>query len=266
MLFLLQKENKYQLDNQILESLIKNEKYTHEYIPIKMEDFHNAELKTKDRWKQGVPQGTIEFVTEYFRIFWGIDQMNPIEIPPCLRTEEFLKRKYSIVEAKNIPQDGEFFIKDASELKVFSYAGELSRLLYDGIFDEPKPYDTSMHMDRNHLYQVSELVNILSESRVYIIDGNIHCIANYNGDPCIFPDTDLIKKADRIYSMQKDYPKSYTMDVMVTDRGTAIVEIHIMFSCGLYQNNLGTSFLYGYRDAKDYTVKHNTKIKEFSNF
>lgn len=264
MLFLLQKEDFYDMDNMILKSIIDQEKYTHKYVPLCLSDLLQAD-KRKDL-EEGIPLGTIEFVTDYFRVYWGIKNMNPVEIPPCLRTDEFLKRKYSIVKGQDIPTEGEFFIKDVSQLKVFSYAGELSRFLYDGIFDNPKPYDTSLHLNKEHLYQVSELVNIISESRVYIINGEINCIANYNGDPCVFPDCNLIKKANLIYSMQRDYPKSYTMDVMVTEKGTSIIEIHVLFSCGLYQRNLGTDFLYGYRDSKDYVINYNTEIQEFSNF
>jgi hypothetical protein len=87
-------------------------------------------------------------------------------------------------------------------------------------------------------------MDIHAEFRVYIIDGEIVSIENYNGDPLVFPDINLIKKANLIYSIQKDYPRSYSMDVMVTDRGTSIIEIHNFTSLGLYSTIWGTNLLY----------------------
>lgn len=79
-------------------------------------------------------------------------------------------------------------------------------------------FDNSLRLNPNHLYQVSEVVDILSEYRVYIINGNIENIVHYNGDPTIFPDVKLIEEANLLYSKEKDYPKSYSMDVMVLQR------------------------------------------------
>ena len=49
------------------------------------------------------------------------------------------------------------------------------------------------------------------------------------------------------------------MDVMVTDKGTCITEIHILLSCGIYQTVLGRNFLFGYDDAMKYLEKYNTE-------
>ena len=67
---------KLSLDNQILLSLIQED------FPIEFKD--------------AIPLGTIEFTENYFKIFYEIEKENPIEIPPILRTYEFLKRRYSI--------------------------------------------------------------------------------------------------------------------------------------------------------------------------
>ena len=285
MFFLLQEENGIlSLDNQILKELLDKEKYIHIYKNFKNDDFFKVEkkidvlgnnkeikvLKNKELFpkeiQQAIPLGTIEFTENFFKIFYGIEKENPIEIPPILRTEEFLKRKYSIVTGENIPKSGQYFIKDVSNLKVFSYEGELSYLFYDGIFDTPKQFDTSLHLKRNNLYQVSELVNILSEYRIFVINNEIYSVSNYNGDVTIFPDMKLIKKAINLWSTQKDCPKSYSLDVAITPKGTIILECHILFSTGIYTTVHGTSFLWGYRDAKDYLINYNTKITEFSNF
>lgn len=246
MRFLIQQDCPLNVDMLMIKELLDNEKFTHEYEMINLENLANYNAENV---KDMIPMGTVEFVETYFKNFHEIERENPIEIPVCLRTDEFLKRKYSIVKYENLPKNGEYFIKDVTQLKSFSYCGKLECLNTD--------------MDRSHLYQVSEFVNILSEYRIYILDGSIYAVVNYNGNPCIFPDMNLINKANLIYSVQKDYPKSYTMDIMITDKGSSIIECHTLFSTGLYSTIWGTNWLYGYRDSKDYILNYNTKIEEW---
>lgn len=270
MLFLLQEEagdfgTTKTIESLIVKDLIKLEKYSHKYISMSLQDFYTGNehgvniIKKEDEfpttYKDAIPIGTIEFVTSWLRIFHGIEKENPIEIPPVLRTYEFLKRDYSIREFKDIPTKGRYFLKDASQLKGFSFSGDL-----EDFFKEKE-----MELDKTHLYQVSEIMDIHAEFRVYIIDGEIVSIENYNGYPLVFPDINLIKKANLIYSIQKDYPRSYSMDVMITDRGTSIIEIHNFTSLGLYSTIWGTNLLYAYRDGIDYLVNHNTLPSPSSN-
>ena len=133
--------------------------------------------------------------------------------------------------------------------------------------EEPKAkYDSSIHLKKDHLYQVSELIPIQSEYRIFVLSNEIYSVGNYDGDVKLFPDMKLIQKAVNMWSIQKDCPKSYSMDVAVTPFGTALLECHILFSTGIYNTVLGTNFLYGYQDAKNYLLDFNTPIKEWSNF
>lgn len=277
MFFLIQKEyENLNLDNRILFELIQQEKYLHTYEIIDNKEFfyidENEEQQLRNQntfpmeYQNAIPLGTIEFTQNYFKIFYGIEKENPIEIPPILRTEEFLKRKYSIVSSDKIPKDGYFFIKDVSQLKVFSYTGDMGLFMYDEIFDKPKKNDYSLHLNKEHLYQVSEVVKILSEYRIFVINNEIYSINNYDGNVCLFPDIQLIKKAILLWSTQNNCPNSYSLDVAITLRGTIILECHILFSTGIYSTVQGTKLLWGYQDAKDYLVNYNTQITEFSNF
>ena len=277
MFFLIQKDHEnLSLDNIILFKLIQQEKYLHTYEMIDNKDFfyidenEEQQLRKKNtfpmEYQNAIPLGTIEFTQNYFKIFYGIEKENPIEIPSILRTEEFLKRKYSIISSDKIPKNGYFFIKDVSQLKVFSYTGDMGLFMYDEIFDKPKKNDYSLHLNKKHLYQVSEVVKILSEYRIFVINNEIYSINNYDGDVCLFPDVQLIKKAILLWSTQKDCPNSYSLDVAITPRGTIILECHILFSTGIYSTVQGTKLLWGYQDAKDYLVNYNTQITEFSNF
>ena len=274
MFFLIQEENnELSLDNIILLDLIKEEKYLHNYEIIKNDDFFDRNennekiLKKKERfpikYQEAIPLGTIEFTQNYFKIFYEIEKENPIEIPPILRTDEFLKRKYSIVTYNEIPKEGYYFIKDVSQLKVFSYDGDMRFFVRD---DEKYKSKYSLTLNKKHLYQVSEHVKILSEYRIFVINNEIYSINNYDGDVCLFPDIILIKKAITLWSFQPNCPKSYSLDVAITPQGTMILECHILFSTGIYSIIQGTKLLWGYQDAKDYLVNYNTQIEEFSNF
>lgn len=277
MFFLIQKDHEnLSLDNIILFKLIQQEKYLYTYEMIDNKDFfyidenEEQQLRKKNtfpmEYQNAIPLGTIEFTQNYFKIFYGIEKENPIEIPSILRTEEFLKRKYSIISSDKIPKNGYFFIKDVSQLKVFSYTGDMGLFMYDKIFDKPKKNDYSLHLNKKHLYQVSEVVKILSEYRIFVINNEIYSINNYDGDVRLFPDIKLIEKAILLWSTQKNCPKSYSLDVAITPRGTIILECHILFSTGIYSTVQGTKFLWGYQDAKDYLVNYNTQLTEFSNF
>lgn len=273
MKFLIQKENnEYSLDNHILSDLIKSEKWIHEHKDWSLNQFfdENKNLVQKESLpdlKDYIPLGDIPFTEAFFHIFYGIEREMPIEIPKILRTNEFLKRKYSIRKPESIPKIGEYFIKDVSQLKQFSYNGEMSYFMYDGIMKEPKSkFDSAIHLKKNHLYQVSEVIPILSEYRIFVLSNEIYSVGNYDGDVKLFPDMELIQKAVNIWSIQKDCPRSYSIDVAITPFGTAILECHILFSTGIYNTVLGTNFLYGYKDAKDYLLNFNTPIEEWSNF
>lgn len=268
MFFILQKENKFDTDILILKNILDKNKFIHNYNIVSLDFFNSDNIDDYDiSLKEAIPVGTIQFVSRWLEIFHGVSEAIPIEIPPCLRTEYFLKRKYSIRTKEDIPQQGYYFIKDASQLKVFSFNGELSLFIYPEIWTKSEnEFDNSLRLNPNHLYQVSEVVDILSEYRVYIINGNIENIVHYNGDPTIFPDVKLIEEANLLYSREKDYPKSYSMDVMVTPKGTALIEIHYFSSLGLYSTLFGDNLAYAYRDGIDYLINHNTKQTVFSNF
>ena len=259
MLFIIQKEVNEKglfVETAIIEDLVKNSKFSkHWIITMKNSDFFdNGKLKNKNDFKKeiqnGIPFGTIEFTNNFLKIFHGIEKMNPIEIPKFLRTEEILKRKYNIVSYEDLPKTGRYFVKNVSSLKQGTFSGDIEEMHDCGYFE------------KDCMYQISEIVNIISEYRVYILNGKIYAIAYYDGNPCVFPDVKLIEKINLMYSILKEYPKSYTMDVMVTDNGTALTEIHTFFSCGIYQSVLGTDFLNGYSDALEYVKKYNNVVEK----
>ena len=151
--------------------------------------------------------------------------------------------------------------------KIFSYKGELEFYLQDEMFQEKtSEFDSSIRLDPTHLFQVSEVVNILAEYRVYVLNKEINSMCIFAGDPLVFPDAELIKKAVRLINEQPDSPRSYSLDLMVTPRGTAITEVHNFLSIGLYMVDWDEDLLYAFKHGMNYVLQHNVEQTTFSNF
>ena len=245
-----------EFEERLVRNLLRDTKHVHESSNAYFSELDGIAEKGL------VPVGTIQFVTKYLQNIYGFEKENPIEIPEYLRTEEFLKRNYSIVAAEDIPRIGTFFLKDVSELKKFGQVITAEYFITDEMFDDAprEKFDLPPAFSKDHLYQVSDVFNIKSEYRVYVIDGDIECVAHYNGDPTLFPDINLIKKAVSLITLNEKWLKSYTIDVMVGPKGTALIEIHNFASVGLYSTIWGTNLLYAYVDGIDYLLNDNRAI------
>ena len=284
MFFIIQNESLTRdiVQNAIIQDVLNHNKYSHSYELINSMDFYKevadeetfsmtTSLKTPDdfdeRYRNAIPIGTVRFVEEYLKIFKGIERENAIEVPPVLRTDEFLKRKYSIVSRDEIPRTGDYFIKDATQQKTFSYKGNLEYYLQDEMFREKtSEFDSSIRLDPSHLYQVSEIVKILAEYRVYVLNKEINSMCIFAGNPLLFPDADLVKKAVRLINEQPNSPRSYSLDLMITPGGTAVTEVHNFLSVGLYTVDWDEDLLFAFKHGLDYVLKHNVEQTEFSNF
>ena len=207
-----------------------------------------------------IPIGTIEFVTKYLANTEDFKTEVPIEIPKYLQTEEFLHRDYKIVTSDKVPRQGEFFLKDVSQLKCFGSLVDTLWLDIDRLFtpiDENK-FSTELRLDSNHLYQVSSKLDIKSEYRVYVINNKISNIINYNGDVTLFPDISIINKANLLIEYNEKWLKSYTIDIAVGYFGTALLEIHNFTSVGLYSTLWGANLVDAYIDGIHYLLNDNS--------
>jgi len=265
MFFILQKEREgLDLECFIVKNILDNNRYTDEYTLYNLDDFAEKNVEYPDYIKSGIPVGTINFVEKWLKRFCGIERINPIEVPVCLRKEEFLKREYSIVKKDDIPKTGTYFVKDASQLKKFANIVDVKSFFNEDIWKpRQRELDTTLHLDPTHLFQVSESVNIHAEYRIYVQDDEIEAIANYNGDPCLLPDIRLIQKMVNIYSMQSSHPNAYTMDIAINERGTFLLEVHPWIAVGLYNSLWNRKLLYAYRDGLQYVLDYNVKPSEF---
>lgn len=240
-----------ELDNEanFLIEQLKHNRYVHTYEevsePRRVEDLE-------------YPVGTINFVEKCL----GVHE-NPVEIPKYLRTKEFLGRDYNICNWTEIPRHGSFFLKDVSQLKKFGSIVNATYMDIDDLFnyERKSEFDATLVLDKTHLYQVSSIIDIKSEFRVYVFGGSIEQIAYYNGDCTRFPNMNVINKAVSLINYHEKWLKSYTIDVAVTNNGTSILEVHNFTSCGLYSTLWGSSLIYAYEDGINYLRHDNHKLE-----
>ena len=237
----------------------KKHDYRHQCIEVSSTIFEKSSNNLYEfapaTQRSTIPVGSIEFVHKYLKTIYGINYMHPIEIPDCLRLSHLLLRDYKIVEYNDIPKEGEYFIKDVSQLKTMTYCGDMRSLPKDA-------------MNKTHLYQVSNVLDIMAEYRVIVIDNKIYGIQFYDGEPTIMPtpkEIDKIKEMTIRYSIDKHCPMAYAMDVAVTKtedeqgRNLALIEICPTVSCGLYGCR-GSFLPRMYELGFQWYVEHNVPI------
>lgn len=252
---LLQNDGVLEVEGLIIETLLKNNDYLFKYEKSSLSDLERKQIK-----KGVVPIGTIDFVTKALNILNpSFSYEQPIEIPKYLQIDEFLKRDYKIGTWKDIPKSGMWFIKDASQLKYFSIYTNMGYFYNEELFDYvPKnELDSTLILHKSSDYVISSPFDIKAEYRVYVINGIIEHISFYNGYALYLPDTKLIQKAVNLINYNEKYLKSYSLDVMVGNKGTAIIEVHNFTSLGLYTPIWDIGLLYAYRDGIDYLLNDN---------
>ena len=200
--------------------LIQNSRTLNSYLLM---DYTELK-KTNNDYSDWIPVGTLEFVRTWLKKYKGIEEMKPIEVPEILREEKYLGRSYDIVSFEDLELKGYKFIKDIDKLKQFSFTGDLGNL---------DKNDESIFISQNYL--ISNVVDIMSEYRVFVSDMSIKAIQFYDGDCTVFPNVSLLREMVGKYYLVQDRPKSYTMDIAVLKNGrTIILEVHPVVSVGTY--------------------------------
>lgn len=181
--------------------------------------------------KDTIPVGTVEFLSAYLNIGYGI-HLKPINIPYKLSSfagrefgnttiiEDIGKVEDGLVISSNGKRHDKFFWKSADKMKAgYGIAKNLSEI--------PK--------NINNVF-LSEIVDILSEWRVFVHRNKIIDVKNYSGDFWETPSKKVVEEMVKAY--QFDCPVSYTLDVAVINKKsiaeTCVIEVHPILSCGLY--------------------------------
>lgn len=88
---------------------------------------------------------------------------------------------------------------------------------------------------KSTLIWCSEVVNWLSEYRVFIIKGEVVGIQHYSGDPTIHIDKQIVTEALVLFEQSSDVTAAYALDFgVLADGNTALVEWNDGFSLGSY--------------------------------
>lgn len=151
----------------------------------------------------------------------GIPPKQSLNIPNCLL--KYTHRKIEHLTIQEFLNRKEFpvFVKPDGRSKEF-VAGVVSSPEYLFFFKDLPPETRCM---------TSEVIDILSEYRCYVIEGELRGIKHYQGDFRIFPDVAVIESAIKDY---KDAPAGYTIDFGVTPQGTVLIEVNDGYSIGNY--------------------------------
>lgn len=264
MYFLLQynDENYRDIEPYIIKNLIDEKCRIHDCICTTYEKLGDILTDTKLPLEEIIPIGSLKFVEKFLSDVHGIKFMNCIEVPKILRKDKYLKRRYAILDRDKLPENGYYFLKYASKLKDFTYRGLIEFLPKEDL-GNGEPYL------KEGKYVISEMVDIMSEYRCFILDDKIEAIQFYDGDCTVMlskDDVSLLREMVMMYSLDKNRPNAYTLDVaIIKDRGVAILEVHPHVSVGLYGYSK-TDLLYSYAYGFDWYVSKNVELEESDNF
>lgn len=155
-----------------------------------------------------IPIGSLEFCLKWYS---DILKINPI--PKPLNVPRELWELDNKINKITNAVDGHYFMKDMNNHK-----SSIGQEIKKGC------------IERENRFFSEWIYNIVSEYRLFIYRKKIIDMKNYNGDPFVVPDKNFVNKI-----VDKYNKKSYTLDIMVDDKGiNYIVEVHNFFACGLY--------------------------------
>ena len=174
----------------------------------------------RGRIKNCIPVGSVEFVHSFVERIHGFIP-KPLYIPEELDpfTGRVIHYNTEVNFIDELVRHRPVFVKSATKVK--GYTGIISdvrELTEDGVDDD--------------LFHASEIVDILSEWRVFVHRGKILDCRCYSGDPLCYPTR---WKVERMVENYKSSPIAYTLDVAVVNSiDTVVIECHNFYSCGLY--------------------------------
>ena len=157
---------------------------------------------------------------------WDIQHINrPHVLDYPLELERYFGRRIWQTTLKEIRRsEKKTFIKPLENQKAFVghiSSGQVPDLIKTARFDDDYPI------------WASNVINLLSEHRIFVDEGRIIGVSHYLGSPIIVPDFTDVNEMIILFSSAA--PCSYALDVGVTAEGkTVLVEINDAYSLGCY--------------------------------
>ena len=164
----------------------------------------------------------IEDTLKYFKKM-GIPEMKSLNVP-----SELLRFTGRSVEFMTMEE----FMKDLRE-PIFVKPAGVAKAFPSGILRKASSKRfTLSDVDLSVPVMVSEVIDIVSEYRGYVIKGDLKAIKHYQGDIRIFPNMQVVDEAISAYTSATD---GYTIDFGITDKGqTIFIECNDGWSIGNY--------------------------------
>jgi hypothetical protein len=188
--------------------------------------------------------GSVEATVKFFELC-GVSIPKYIGYPESLRS--FLSRKIIKTTFNDSGNDYPYFVKPSDDVKLFT--GDIIK----------SDKDKQMLLDFNFcdvntpIYK-SEIVDFVSEYRIFVSKGEIRGIKHYRGDFKKFIDIDIVRSMVELY---KDCPSAFTLDVGLTSDGrTLLVEVNDMWAIGSYGLDGNTYALLCVRRMKEILRKN----------
>lgn len=203
--------------------LVKAVEYQNWYYDNNEYDYYLTNDMLEYDYHDYIPIGSVEFVLNFYKQYYNIDDIKPINIPQELMNRKYTKRWIDIIKIDSnntiiikYSRNSPMFIKDNTKIKGIAE-----------IFNPVRIYPQKE-------YLMSDVIDINSEWRAFVFNKKLVGLQNYSGDFTMFPDINLINEMIEEY---KSSPRAYTLDVGINKDETFLIEVHQFFSCGLYGFN-----------------------------
>lgn len=194
----------------------------YEVISFDGDDMDNTLFNKYKINKNDIIIGSVE-VTEKFIKHLNVDVPKYLGYPDELR--KYLGRNISVCKLSDLGNNFPFFIKPYNDVKKFT----------GGVMEKQSYIDNIKHFDKisdDYLVYKSEVIEIVSEYRVFCSLGNIYDARFYQGDFKKIVDFEVVNDIIRDF---KNPPSSYTLDVGLTSDGkTILIEVNDMWAIGSY--------------------------------
>ncbi|MCP3926155.1 MAG: ATP-grasp domain-containing protein [Desulfobacterales bacterium] len=223
----IQKQNKLKIEEELLCSYLERKSIPVEFITQKQIDRRRLLIE-----RDTLVVGDISCVSGALKQL-KIDVPEPNSYPDSLKV--FLYRKvwdstlsklmFKIDHGGSDP----VFAKPADSLKRFT--GQVFRNSNDFYFLHSVSKKTKIHC--------SEVVNWVSEYRVYVVNSEIREVSYYDGDESIKIDNEIVEKSISALDKVNESYAGYGIDFGVLDTGeTALIEMNDGYGLGAY--NIGS--------------------------
>lgn len=189
-----------------------------EVVQLEHREFFNLDMEPNS-----MACGGVNFMKDALRKF-GARPPKPLDIPKSL--EPFAQRKISHTTLGEL-------LESSPSFPIFLKPDESSKLFDGTVVTNMNDLSLFQHYaGLNVPIMTSEVLNIISEHRAFVVDGELIDVRKYRGKFGTHPDLSVINSCIAAWESQ---PVAYSLDMGVTDDGrTVLIEANDAYSLGTY--------------------------------